>query len=163
MSVPFTLGGHHRTARSFVDPRGPRVAAALTSVTLAAALLTSSVWPLALQTVVFALGALDRSPYGVLFARLVRPHLAPPEGLEDSRPLRFAQQVGLGFALLGLVGAATGSTVLFLVATGAALAAAALNAAFGICLGCEAYLILRRGADIPRLVSRDRALTRTEV
>lgn len=153
----------HRTARPLVDPRGPRFAAAVTSVVLAAALLSSSVWPLVVQAAVFALGAAGKSPYGLVFAWLVRPRLGPPDALEDTRPLRFAQQVGLGFAVLGLLGAALGWTLLFLVATGAALAAAALNAAFGICLGCEAYLILRRGAAIPRLVARDQALTRTEV
>ena len=156
-------GVDRRTAPSLVDPRGPRFAAALTTVVLAVALLTSSVWPLLLQAAVFALGATGRSPYGAIFARFIRPQLAPPAVLEDTRPVRFAQQVGLAFALLGLLGAALGTTPLFLVATGAALAAAALNAAFGICLGCEAYLILRRGAATPRLVARDRALTRTEV
>lgn len=154
------------TAQHLVDPRAPRFAAGLTSFVLAAALLTSSPWLLAVQAAVFALGAVGRSPYGVIYARLVRPLLPAPPALEDTRPVRFAQQAGLGFALLGLVGAVLGSTLLFLVATGAALVAAALNAVFGICLGCEAYLLLRRavhGAAIPRLVPRDRALTRTEV
>jgi hypothetical protein len=32
------------------------------------------------------------------------------------------------------------------VATGLALAAAFLNAAFGFCLGCEVYLLVRRTA-----------------
>jgi hypothetical protein len=52
--------------------------------------------------------------------------------------------VGLGFALVGLVGFAAGLTVLALVATGFALAAALLNAVFGFCLGCEIYLLLQR-------------------
>ena len=38
----------------------------------------------------------------------------------------------------------SGAQVVGLVATGFALAAAFLNAAFGLCLGCEAYLLLRR-------------------
>ena len=130
-----------------VDPRGPRFAAALTSVLLAATLLTGSPWLLALQGVVFALGTfrgIQATPYSWLYRRLVRPRLAPPAELEDVRPLRFAQAVGLGFAVLGLIGAAAGSTPVFLVATGFALAAAFLNAAFGYCLGCEVYLIIRR-------------------
>jgi len=56
--------------------------------------------------------------------------------------------VGLGFALLALVGFLAGLTVLGEVATGLALIAALLNAAFGFCLGCEAYLLLRRA--LPR-------------
>lgn len=35
-------------------------------------------------------------------------------------------------------------TWLGLLATGVALAAAFLNAAFGYCLGCEMYLLIRR-------------------
>ena len=69
---------------------------------------------------------------------------AAPSELEDPRPPRFAQAVGLGFAVVGLVGFLTGLTALGLVATGFALAAALLNAVFGFCLGCEIYLLLQR-------------------
>jgi hypothetical protein len=130
-----------------IDPRGPRFAATLTTIVLAAALLTGSAWLLAAQGVVFAVGAvrgIQHTPYSWLFRRFVRPRLAPPAELEDARPPRFAQAVGLGFALVGVVGAALGLTPVFLVATGLALAAAFLNAAFGYCLGCEVYLLLRR-------------------
>ncbi|MCU7825706.1 DUF4395 domain-containing protein [Kitasatospora sp. DSM 101779] len=133
-----------------IDPRGPRFAAALTSVVLAAVLVTGSGVLLALQAAVFAVGALaglQRSPYGLLFRVLVRPRLAPPRELEDARPPRFAQAVGLAFALVGTVGFLSGADWLGLAATGLALAAAFLNAAFGYCLGCEAYLLLRRGTD----------------
>ncbi len=126
-----------------IDPRGPRLSAALTTVVLAVVLLTGSAWLLAAQAVVFALGAAGRSPYAWLYRRAVRPRLAPPAELEDARPVRFAQTVGLGFALLGLVGAAV-ATPLLLAATAAALAAAFLNAAFGYCLGCELYLTFQK-------------------
>ena len=55
-----------------------------------------------------------------------------------------AQALGLVFAVTGVVGFAFGSTVVGLIATAAALIAAFLNAAFGICLGCELYLLFRR-------------------
>jgi hypothetical protein len=133
-----------------VDPRGPRFAAALTTVVLALVLVFASTWVgvvlLALQIVVFAIGALAgpaASPYGDLFRRFVRPRLGPPGELEDVRPLRFAQQVGLGFSLVGLVGLLV-LPVLGVVAVACALGAAFLNAAFGLCLGCEAYLLIRR-------------------
>ena len=130
-----------------IDPRGARFSATLTAVLLALALVTGSPWLLALQAVVFAIGAVrgvQLTPYAWLFRRLVRPRLAPPTELEDARPPRFAQAVGLGFAVAGLVGSATGLTPLFLAATGLALVAAFLNAVFGLCLGCEVYLIIRR-------------------
>ncbi len=149
-----------------VDPRGPRVGAAVTTAVLAATLLTGSAWLLAVQAVVFALGAAGRSPYGVLYARLVRPRLGPPAELEDTRPLRFAQAVGLAFTAVALAGLAESTGTVTLVAVAAALAAAFLNAAFGICLGCEVYLLARRATSqaIVRTVPNDRtAHPRTEV
>ncbi|GJF32058.1 membrane protein [Kitasatospora sp. NE20-6] len=133
---------------ALVDPRGPRFAASLTSVVLAAVLVTGSGALLAVQAAVFAVGALaglQHSPYGLIYRTLVRPRLAPPRELEDERPPRFAQGVGLAFALTGTVGYLAGADWLGLTATALALAAAFLNAAFGYCLGCEAYLLLRRG------------------
>lgn len=130
-----------------IDPRGPRFAAVITTVVLAVVLITSSPWLLAFQAVVFGLAALfglAASPYGFLYARLLRPRLRPPAELEDPAPPRFAQVVGLVFAIVGLVGYLTDATVVAYVAVGAALAAAFLNAAFGFCLGCEIYLAYRR-------------------
>ena len=133
-----------------IDPRGARFAASLTSVALAVVLVTPTpvaITVLALQTVVFAIGALrgvQHTPYAWLFKTFVRPRIGTPHELEDPRPPRFAQTVGLGFALVGLLGFAAGVTVLGLVATGLALVAALLNAVFGYCLGCEIYLLLQR-------------------
>jgi hypothetical protein len=146
-----------------VDPRGQRFAAAVTTAVLAAVLLTQSVWLLALQTVVFAIGALAgvrRSPYALVFATVLRPRLGPPAHTEAPQPPRFAQAVGLVFALAGLAGFVLGLPVLGLAATGLALAAAFLNAAFGFCLGCEMYLLIRR--TFPNRNS-NRASTPTEV
>jgi hypothetical protein len=139
-----------------IDPRGPRFAAALTSVLLAVALLAApsalTITLLAVQAVLFGIGAtvgVQRTPYGWLFRTLLRPRLGAPTDLEDSAPPRFAQAVGLGFTLVALVGFAAGATLLGLVAVGAALAAAFLNAAFGFCLGCEVYLLTKRATTRP--------------
>ncbi|MEP6761240.1 MAG: DUF4395 domain-containing protein [Sporichthyaceae bacterium] len=142
----------------FIDLRGPRFAAALTAVVLAVVVITGNAWLLAVQAVVFGLGALGRSPYGVIFRRLVRPRLGPPTELEHDAAPRFAQGVGLAFALAGLIGFAAGSTLLAVGATAAALGAAFLNAAFGICLGCEFYLLARRAThhDNVRTAPHDR-------
>lgn len=140
---------------TLLDPRGPRAAAGLTAVVLALVLITDSAWLLLGQTVVFALGLAGRSPYAWLFRTVVRPRLGPPAELEDARPVRFAQGVGLVFALVALVGVAAGWAVVAIAAVAAAFAAAFLNAAFGVCLGCEVYLLARR-ADAGR---RSRAAT----
>jgi len=130
-----------------IDPRGPRFSALITTVVLAVVLVTSSVWLLAAQAVVFAAGSvfgLRYSPYGLLYRRLIRPRLGPPAELEPEAPPRFAQGVGLVFAVIGVAGYAAGLTWLGVAATAAALVAAFLNAVFGFCLGCEMYLLIRR-------------------
>lgn len=130
-----------------VDPRGPRFGAVITTIVLAAVLLTGSGWLLAAQAAVFAAGAvggLSRAPYGWVYRRFVRPRLGPPAELEPEAAPRFAQGVGLAFALVGVAGYLSGLTWLGVVATAFALVAAFLNAAFGLCLGCELYLVLRR-------------------
>jgi hypothetical protein len=130
-----------------IDVRGPRFAAWVTAAVLAVALILGSGAVVAVQAVVFAVGAfagLRYAPYGVLFRVLVAPRLGPAREREPEAPLRFAQLVGLGFAAAGAVGYLLGAPVLGAVATGFALVAALLNAATGFCLGCELYLIARR-------------------
>lgn len=139
------------SGRTVVDVRGPRFGAAITTVVLGLVLLTIpspvSVALLAWQTLAFGLGAivgLQAQPYGVLFRRVVRPRIGEATEFEDAIPPRFAQTVGLGFALVGLVALLLGVTVVAYVAVAFALAAAFLNAAFAFCLGCEVYLLGRR-------------------
>ncbi|KJS52459.1 DUF4395 domain-containing protein [Streptomyces rubellomurinus] len=129
-----------------IDPRGPRFAAAITSAVLAVALITGSGPLLAGQALVYALGAFggpQHSPYGWLFRLLVLPRLAPPSRTADERPLRFAQGVGLVFTAIGALGFFTGVPWLGLLTASFALAAAFLGAAFGYCLGCEIYPLVR--------------------
>jgi hypothetical protein len=131
----------------FVDPRGVRFSAALSTVVLALVLLAGSGLLLAAQAVVFGLGAfagLRFAPYSVLYRTLVAPHLGPPSAKEAAAPVRFSQTVGLAFTVAGAVGYLTGLTVLGVVATAFALAAAFLNAAFGYCLGCQMYALIAR-------------------
>ena len=130
-----------------VDVRGPRFGAWVTTAVLAVALVTGAGWLVAAQAAVFAVGAfagLRYAPYGVLFRTLVAPRLGPVREREPEAPPRFAQLVGLLFALVGAAGYLLGAPVLGAVATGLALVAALLNAATGFCLGCELYLIVRR-------------------
>jgi uncharacterized protein DUF4395 len=129
-----------------LDVRGPRFAAAVTTVVLVVIALTQSGWLALAQAIVFLVGALNarNAPYGVLFRTLVAPRLGPPKELEPADPVRFAQAIGFVFATVAAVGFLAGSAAVGLTATAFALIAAFLNAAFGLCLGCEAYLLLRR-------------------
>ena len=132
---------------ALVDVRGPRFAAWVTSAVLAVVLLTGNVALLAVQALVFATGAvlgMRRHPYGALFRVLVAPRLGLVREREPESPPRFAQYVGLLFALIGLAGYSLGAPAIGATATGLALAAALLNAVTGFCLGCELYLIARR-------------------
>ena len=132
---------------TLIDVRGPRFSATLTVIVLAIALATQNVWVLALQGVIFAIGAIrgpQFTPYAFIFKRIIKPRLRGEVVTEDSRPPQFAQSVGFIFALVGLLGAAIGSVAVFSVAVGFALAAAFLNSVFNYCLGCEMYLLVLR-------------------
>ncbi|GAA1792934.1 DUF4395 domain-containing protein [Planosporangium flavigriseum] len=130
-----------------LDPRGPRFAAIITSVVLVVVLITGSGWLALAQAVVFAVGAANirYAPYAWIYRKFVARHLGPPPPVrEPSEPVRFAQGVGFAFMTVGTAGYLAGAPVVGLIATALALAAAFLNAAFGFCLGCEMYLLLKR-------------------
>ena len=130
-----------------IDARGPRFSAAFTVVVLASALVTQSLLLIAFQLLVFLIGA-TKGPqftrYAFLFKSVIKPRLKSEFVPEDVRPPQFAQAVGLVFAAIAVAGLLSGATIVFTIATGFALAAAFLNAAFNYCLGCEVYLLLLR-------------------
>ena len=130
-----------------IDARGPRFTATITLVVLAIALLTQSIYVIGFQLLVFGIAAfigLKKSPYGIIYRKLVQPRLRGPVPLEDQRPPRFAQLVGFLFALVAAIGLLSDANAVFTIATSFALVAAFLNSAFGFCLGCQMYLILVR-------------------
>lgn len=157
-----------------VDPRGLRFAAAITSLLLlvdvflgltglATARSADGAWALAEASVaqrildpafllllvtalLFLWGVISprTAPWGVLYRAVVRPRIGPPAELEDPRPPRFAQGVGLVVVAIGLVLQLLGVPWALPVAASAAFVAAFLNAAFGFCLGCRLYLLLQR-------------------
>jgi hypothetical protein len=130
-----------------IDARGPRFSAALTVLVLASALATQSLTLITFQLAVFLVGATKGpqfTPYAFIFKTLIKPRLKGEFVPEDVRPPQFAQAVGLIFAAIAFAGLLSGVTIVFTIATGFALAAAFLNAAFNYCLGCEFYLILLR-------------------
>jgi len=130
-----------------IDARGPRFGAAITSALLATALLAHSPLVVAVSLVFFLIGALrgpQFTPQGLIFKKFVKPRLKSETTLEDVRPPRFAQQVGLAFTVVALVAGIASWSALFSVAVGLCLAAALLNAVFNFCLGCEIYLLIAR-------------------
>lgn len=138
-----------------IDPRGPRFGAAITSVLLLitvflaldAANAAAAYGLLVVVSALFAIGAIfgnAKHPYGLIFKKFIRPKLAAPKELEDPRPPKFAQLVGLIVASVGLILGAAGVPYGVAGAAAAAFVAAFLNAAFDFCLGCQIYIGLQR-------------------
>jgi len=90
------------------------------------------------------------APWGVVYRRVVQPRLAPPTEFEDPRPPRFAQGVGLFVTAAGLFLHLVGVPWALPIAAAMAFVAAFLNAVFGLCLGCQLYLVLQRAGLIGR-------------
>lgn len=139
--------------RSQVDPRLTRFSAGATASVLAVVLLIVDVArPLSLgllasQVAVFAFTAFVSFQWSVwaqLYARLIWPRLGPPAGLEDARPPRFAQFFGFALTAPALILFAVGMDAAGYTLTALAFGLAALNAFTGLCLGCKAYLLIRR-------------------
>ncbi|QAY69225.1 DUF4395 family protein [Xylanimonas protaetiae] len=152
MTTSSTTG---KAAPAGIDPRGPRVAAGITAVLLAVVVVlgvsestrTAALVLLVVLAVSFAVGAVlgaQGTWQGWVFRRFVRPRLAAPTELEDPRPPRFAQLVGLVVTGVGVVLGLAGVGAAVPVAAALAFVAAALNAVVGLCLGCELYLLGRR-------------------
>jgi hypothetical protein len=129
-----------------VDQRGMRFSAALTLVVLAVALVLENPYLVGFQVLMFALGVglgPAKSPYGLLYRYVGRKVIKPGEP-EPEAPPRFAQGVGLAFTAVALLGYLLGATLFGAIMLALALIAAFLNAVFGLCLGCEAYVLLLR-------------------
>jgi hypothetical protein len=138
-----------------IDPRGPRFGASIINVfsiiifflALDSATVALAQSILAIVWVSFLWGTLfgnTKHPFGLLYKKLVRPLLAAPKELEDARPPRFAQLVGLVVTSIGFVLSALAVPYGIAIAAGALFAASTLQAYFGYCLGCQIYLGLRR-------------------
>ena len=150
------MSGHALSAcplRAQVDPRLTRFSAGATASVLGVVLLIVEVArPLALgllasQVAVFAFTAFASfqwSLWAQIYARSIWPRIGAPTGLEDARPARFAQFLGFVFTALALFFFAVGVDVAGYSLTALAFGVAALNATTGLCLGCKAYLLIRR-------------------
>jgi hypothetical protein len=134
-----------------IDPRGPRFGAGVTAALLVITLLLgtgpAATAVLVVVALLFVLGVargVQGTLQGLAFKAWIRPRLAPPTELEDPRPPRFAQLVGLLVVGAGLLFTVLGLPAGVPIAAAVALVAAFLNSAFGLCLGCELYLLGRR-------------------
>jgi hypothetical protein len=142
-------------------PSFPNPVNEITARTVAAGVVLMSLAAIVLQlrwlSIVLAAGFLARvlygpriSPLAVLASRVVVPRLPWPPRMVAGPPKRFAQLIGLTFSLAAvallypLAVPTAGYAVL-----GALLAAATLESAFGVCLGCRAFALLMRAGWVP--------------
>ena len=143
-----------------IDPRGPRFGASITATLLLVNVFIAI--PLANAPVnveapgyvllvilcgLFlwgAVGGVQQHPYGLFFAKFIRPRLRKPDFVESPAGPTFAQAVGFLVTFVGVALYLAGVTVALPVAAGFAFVAAFLNAVFGYCLGCEIYLLFAK-------------------
>ena len=143
-----------------IDPRGPRFGATITAVLLLVDVFISI--PLATAPInveapgyvllvvlsgIFlwgAVGGVQQSPYGLFFAKFIRPRLKAPEFVDSPAGPTFSQAVGFLVTITGVVLYLAGIPAAVPVAAAVAFVAAFLNSAFGFCLGCEIYLLFAK-------------------
>jgi hypothetical protein len=129
-----------------IDSRAPRANQAVIGALALLAFLTGAEWLVALLAAQLAIGLTLGRRFCLpclLYFELIQPRFG--EGpIEDSRPPRFANMVGVAF-----LGAATAAFLLGLPALGWTLALivsalALLAATTGLCAGCEMYRLSAR-------------------
>jgi hypothetical protein len=144
---------------SFPDPVNEvsaRLVAAGVALASVATIASATPW----LTALIAYGFLARvaagptlSPLGQMVTRVITPRLPVPPRPVPGPPKRFAQAIGAvlssSAALLAL---ALGLPSAGYALLGLLAAAATLEAAFGVCLGCRAFAILMRIGVIPAQV-----------
>jgi len=130
-----------------IDARMPRFNQAVLAVALLVGFVFRLEWVIPVWAVVLFLGAAFGARYGPflrIYADVIKPRLGPPPELEDPRPPRFAATVGTVFLAAGTLALVGGLDGLAWVLALIVAALAALAAVTGICVGCEAYVFIKR-------------------
>jgi hypothetical protein len=129
-----------------IDARAPRFNQAVIGLVGLIALVTGWWVLLALLALQLAVGLSFGRRWClpcVAYFELVQPRIG--EGrVEDARPPRFANMVGVGFLTAATLAYLAGLPVVGAVLGGAVAALALLSAVTGFCAGCEAYKLLTR-------------------
>ena len=146
-----TTAPQPRTAHPYddtdvIDARAPRFNQAVIGLVSLVAIVTGWWVLLALLALQLALGLRFGRRWClpcVAYFELVQPRIG--EGrIEDARPPRFANMVGVAFLTAGSVAYLAGVPVPGAVLGGTVAALALLSAVTGFCTGCEAYKLLSR-------------------
>jgi len=149
------VDGRAQALFSFPNPVN-EVSARLVAAGVVVLCLLTIAFDLHWATVVIAYGFAARvltgptlSPLGQFVTRVVTPRLRVAERPVAGPPKRFAQGIGLAFSLTALVLTGLGLWTAAEVVLGLLAAAALLESAFGLCLGCKAFAVLMRAGVVP--------------
>src|SRR4051794_31178847 len=144
MKRPFERRADPYRDTAVIDTRAPRVNQAVVGIFALVAVVTGWWLLLALLALQLALGLTLGRRWClacVFYYEVLQPRFG--EGpLEDSRPPRFANVIGLGFLGAASIAYLVGWTTLGTVLGGIVAALALLAAVAGVCTGCYAYKVL---------------------
>jgi hypothetical protein len=153
------MGTRVRSVFSFPNPVNEvaaRVVAGGVVVLCVAAMALRQQWllvPLAYGFWARVLTGPTMSPLGQFATRVVAPRLPVPPRPVAGPPKRFAQAIGVVFSSTAVVlWFGVGAHGAAWVVVGLLAAAALLESAFGLCLGCRAFTVLMRLGLIPDTV-----------
>jgi hypothetical protein len=150
--------GRARSLFSFPNPVN-EVSARLVAAGVVLMVAVTIAFGLRWMTIVLAYGFAARvltgptlSPLGQLVTRVLTPRLRIEPRPVAGPPKRFAQGMGAAFSLTALVLTGLGYWTAAVAVLGLLLAAATLESAFGICLGCITFGLLMRTGVVPEEV-----------
>ncbi len=161
MSIATTPAGTRSRVRSLFSFPNPvnEVSARLVAAGVVVMCVLTIAFDLRWATIVIAYGFVARvltgptlSPLGQFVTRVVTPRLPVAERPVAGPPKRFAQGMGVAFSVTALVLTGFGFWTAAEVFLGLLAAAAFLESAFGLCLGCKAFAILMRVGVVPEEV-----------
>ena len=145
-SLAFTRTAHPYRDTAVIDARAPRTNQAIVGTLSLLAVLTGWWGILAAVALQLAIGLAFGRRYCLpclLYFEVIQPRLG--EGpIEDSRPPRFANLVGVAFLSAATVGYAAGLSTAGQILGGIVATLAILAATTGLCVGCEMYRFAAR-------------------
>ena len=156
-SVTFTRTAHPYRDTAVIDARAPRTNQAIVGTLSLLAVLTGWWGILAAVALQLAIGLTFGRRYCLpclLYFEVIQPRLG--EGpIEDSRPPRFANMVGVAFLTAASLAHAAGLAAAGQILGGIVAALALLAAGTGLCVGCELYRLAARARGVrSRVIDR---------
>jgi hypothetical protein len=161
MAIDSAQAGTSSRARALFSFPNPvnEVSARLVAAGVVVLCVLTIVFDLRWATIVIAYGFVARvltgptlSPLGQFVTRVVTLRLGFAERPVAGPPKRFAQGMGVAFSVTALILTGLGYWTAAEVFLGLLAAAAFLESAFGLCLGCRAFAVLMRLGVVPEEV-----------